>query len=82
MRIVTSVAYQRNRTIIEAHANQAMALARVIQILEKDGVPRSAAPSADALFKWQRAFGRSWSELRTDGLSEIARVVDSSRPRS
>ncbi len=46
-----------NRTIIEAHANQAMALARVIQVLEKDGVPRSAAPSADALFKWQRAFG-------------------------
>ena len=46
-----------NRTIIEAHANHAAALARVIEILQKDGVPRSSTLSANALFRWQRAFG-------------------------
>ena len=46
-----------NRTIIEAHENHAAALARIIKILEEDDVPRSATPSADALFRWQRAFG-------------------------
>jgi TIR domain len=46
-----------NRTVIEAQANHTAALARVIEILEKDGVPRSATTSADALFRWQRAFG-------------------------
>jgi hypothetical protein len=45
-----------NRTMVEAHANHAAALARVIEILEKDGVARCATPSADALFRWQRAF--------------------------
>ena len=45
-----------NRTIIDARTNHATALARVIEILEKDGVARSTAPSADALFHWQRAF--------------------------
>jgi hypothetical protein len=45
-----------NRTIIDGHANHAAALARVIEILEKDQIARRATPLADALLRWQRAF--------------------------
>jgi hypothetical protein len=45
-----------NRTVIEGHVNHATALARVMEILQKDGVARCATPSADALLRWQQAF--------------------------
>lgn len=45
-----------NRTIVDGQANHAAALARVIEILQKDGVARYATPSADALLRWQQAF--------------------------
>lgn len=46
-----------NRTIVDGQANHAAALARLIEILQKDGVARYATPSADALLRWQQAFG-------------------------
>jgi TIR domain len=45
-----------NRTIIDGQANHAAALARVIEILQKDGAARQATPSGNALLRWHQAF--------------------------
>jgi hypothetical protein len=45
-----------NRTVIDASNNPVEGLAKILKILEEDNVPRSAAPSADALARWYVAF--------------------------
>jgi hypothetical protein len=83
-----------NRTIIDAGTNPADGLARILKILDRDNVARSATPSANALARWHAAFAAhpdtpevrnetlvsDWREITH--LPDILRVFTIERPLS